>query len=127
MSWWSRETQPGRRERIRDGFECDYRKSIGLAQKAAHRTTQRMARQPNVGSRIELGDIVIKVLSGGVVASLVSHGGDQTSRVAGVGTGLTVTDLAPQILPALAAAATEVQIVVDLVISGRARAVEDGR
>jgi hypothetical protein len=69
---------------------------------------------------------VVEVLSSIVVAVLLTQGRDQTCRVASVGRGLAIADLSPQVLAALTAAATEEEVVVDLVVGGRLGAVEHG-
>ena len=48
----------------------------------------------------------------------------QAGRVAGVGCGGAVTDLAPEVMAALAAAAAEEQVVVFFVFGGGAGAIE---
>lgn len=70
---------------------------------------------------------MIEILRRVVVAVLVAKGLNETGRVAGVGRGLAVADLSPHELAALATAAAEEQIVVDLVVGRGFRSVEHGR
>jgi hypothetical protein len=85
-----------------------------------------MAGHPDLGIRVECCDVVVQVLGRVVVAVLLTKGSDEAGRVAGIGRGLAVADLSPQVLAALAAAAAEEQIVVDLVVCRRLGAVEHG-
>jgi hypothetical protein len=85
-----------------------------------------MACHPDLSVGVECCDVVIQILCSVVVVVLLAEGGNKTGRVAGVGRSLTVADLAPKILPALAAAAAEEQVVVDLIVGSRVRAVEHG-
>ena len=85
-----------------------------------------MAGHPDLGIGVQRRDVVIQVLGSVVVAILVAQGGDETGRVARVGRRLAVADLAPQKLAALAAAAAEEKIVVDLVVGRRFGAVKHG-
>jgi hypothetical protein len=85
-----------------------------------------MARHPNLGIRIQSGDIVVQVLGSVVVAVLLAQCSNETGRVAGVGRRLTVADLSPQILPTLTAAAAEEQVVIDLVICSRLGPIKHG-
>lgn len=89
-------------------------------------TTKRMTSHPNLGIRIQCRDIVVQVLSSVIVSVLLAKGRDEAGGVAGEGRGLTVADLSPQVLPALAAAAAEKQIVVDLVVCSRLGTIEHG-
>jgi hypothetical protein len=69
---------------------------------------------------------VIQIASGKVVVALLSKALDKAGRVAGVGISHAVADLLPAIMSALSAAARTKQVVVQFVVAGSLRAVEDG-
>jgi hypothetical protein len=86
-----------------------------------------VASQPNLGIRVECSHVVVEVLGGIVVPVLLLESSNEAGGVACVRRGLAITDLTPQKLTALAAAAAEEKVVVDLVVGSGVRAVEHGR
>ena len=85
-----------------------------------------MANEPNVSVRVNLGNIAVNFLGSIVVAVLVLQRLDNAGRIALEGRSLAVTDLMPGVLPALATATAEEQVVVDFVVCGGLGTVEDG-
>lgn len=86
-----------------------------------------MACHPDLCIRVQCCHVVVEILGCIVVAVLLAQSCDQTSRVAGVGLGLTVANLSPQILAALPTAAAEKEVVVNFIVGGRLGSVKHGR
>jgi hypothetical protein len=69
---------------------------------------------------------VIQVASGKVVVTLLAKAFDKAGGVAGVGISHAIADLLPAIVSALGAATRAEQVVVEFVVAGGFRTVEDG-
>lgn len=113
------------REGFRHGFKGDSGQAIRQAQQGGDGPSQRMARQPDNGVGIELRDVRIQFASSRVVSILVAQSPGNAGVVAGVGARCAVTDLVPGPLSLLSAAATEEQVVVNLVVRGGTVPVKD--
>ena len=85
-----------------------------------------MAGEPDVGIGVQVRHIGVEVECRAVVPVLIVHRLDNAGHVGGKRRGLAVTDLAPEIRAPLATAATEEQVVVQLVIGRGPRAVKQG-
>lgn len=86
-----------------------------------------MARKPDIGIWVEFRDVTVELGGGLVVPILSSQGFDKARLVTGEDGRGAVADFLPQVMPALAAATAEEEVVVDLVLCGGAGAVEHGR
>lgn len=86
MVLWRRgQAQAGGGERFTRRFERHDGEPVCEGQQAADRTAERVTRQPDVGVRVDCGDVVVKVLSGVVIAVLLLECFNETGGVAGVG------------------------------------------
>jgi hypothetical protein len=85
-----------------------------------------MSCDPNVRIRIELCNVCVKIKRLSIVSIFIFQCLDCACIVAGVGRGLTVTDLPPGILSSLTTTATEKQIVIEFVIRSCLSAVKQG-
>lgn len=81
---------------------------------------------PDLSTRIERRNIVVKISCSIIVSVLVPERCDKTCRIACISRRLTVTNLSPEILASLATATTEEQVIVDLVICSCLGAIEYG-
>lgn len=86
-----------------------------------------MAGEPDVRVGINLRDVAVDFLRRVVVAIFAAEGVADARGVAFVGGRLALTYLFPVVLAALATAAAEEEIVVDLVVCRRVGAVKDCR
>lgn len=84
-----------------------------------------MATEPDIGVRVEFGDVPVELRGGLVVVVLSSQGFDEAGLVAGEGGGRTVTDLFPEVVAPLGAAAAEEEVIIDFVLCGGAGPIED--
>ena len=121
-----RQAEPSRREGIGDSLEGDGRVAVGQADHGTHRAAERVAREPDVGIRVELGDVGVELTRGLVVAALLPQRLHDARVVAGVGARRAVAHLVPGPGALLGAAAAEEEVVVDLVVGGRAISVKHG-
>lgn len=83
--------------------------------------------QPDVRVRIDLGHIGVEVYGGPVIFVLIIHRLHDASQVGGKEGALAVTDLPPKVRASLATAATEEQVVIDLIIRCGASSVKKSR
>lgn len=108
-------------------FECDDGQTVREGNKTARGTAQRMSHQPDIGLRVEQRHISVYLLSRIIVPVLILQCFRDTGRVALVCRGLTIADLMPCQLSTLSTTAAEEEVVVDLIIRGRVRAIKHGR
>lgn len=86
-----------------------------------------MACQPDVGLGVDLRDIGIEVDCSLVVSIFIIHSFHYACHVRGENSALAVTDLSPKVGAALAATATEEQIIVELVVCSSACTIKKSR
>lgn len=121
-----RKTQARRGQGLGRGLERHGRKAVRESEQSRHRAAQRMSRQPDVRLGVQFGHVGIQVQRGTVVSILVAQLLHQARLIAGVHGRRAVADLPPQIIPALATAAAEEEVVVDLVVDLSSATVVDG-
>lgn len=85
-----------------------------------------MAGEPDIGVWVEFGDVAVEFGGGLIIPVLSSESLDEAGLVASESGRGAITDLSPQVMAALGATAAEEEIIVDLVLGGRAGTVEDG-
>jgi hypothetical protein len=83
--------------------------------------------EPDVGVRIYLGDVSVDLLRGVVIPVFVPECFGHARRVASICGGLALADCLPTVVTALTTAAAEEEIIVDLIVRSRLRAVKHRR
>lgn len=126
VTWWSGETETTSGQGIGEGLEGDGWETKGQAEERGNNASQGVTSQPHISVGVEGGDIVIQVYGGVVIMAFFAQVFDQASRVAGVGRGLAVTNLLPEILTSLATAATSKKVVIHLVVASSVGTVKHG-
>lgn len=95
-SGWHGEPESADRKSLRDGFIGHHRDAVGESKHAAHRPTEGVACNPDVGIGIHLGHVGEELAPGLIVAILLAESLDDASIVAAVGARCTVAYLVPK-------------------------------
>lgn len=118
MVRWTWKTKPSGRQSFRNRLEGYSRQTKGQSKQASHGTPQRVPRQPDICVRVELCHVGVQVNCGSVVPIFTVDRLIDTSQIGRVGLSLTIADLPPKVRASLAAATTEKEVVILLVIRG---------
>lgn len=126
MSWRCRESQPRRRECVRNRLESNRGQTKCMSKECTHRTAQRMTSQPYVGMRILCRNVFVQVDRCSVVPILRQHLLDDARQIASVRPCGTVASLLHKERSTLPATAAKVQVVVEFVVCCGLRPIEQG-
>lgn len=120
-----RETQSRSRECFWHSLEGHGGQAVSKGQERRDSTSERMACQPDVRVRVLLSDIGVELASGSIITVLLNESRPDACVVTGISACSAIADLVPRPLSLLSAAATEEQVIINLVVGCCAVSVKD--